>query len=42
MLQVSGRYGGDGLPSPGTINQHIIVNEAELLPFTIETTQVIP
>ncbi|KAK4289252.1 hypothetical protein Pmani_037767 [Petrolisthes manimaculis] len=42
QVPVSGRYGGDSLPSPGTINQHIIVNEAELLPFTIETTQVLP
>ncbi|XP_071552954.1 LOW QUALITY PROTEIN: zinc finger protein 341-like [Panulirus ornatus] len=39
---VSAGYGNSGLPSPSTINQHIIVNEAELLPFTIETTQVLP
>lgn len=40
----SGNSGGSSgsLPSPTTINQHIIVSEAELLPFTIETTQVLP
>ncbi|XP_042240984.1 zinc finger protein 341-like isoform X2 [Homarus americanus] len=39
---VSAGYVSSGLPSPGTtINQHIIVSEAEFLPF-IETTQVLP
>ncbi|CAL4083212.1 unnamed protein product, partial [Meganyctiphanes norvegica] len=39
---VAGGYGHTGIPSPGSMGQHIIVNEAELLPFTIETTQVLP
>ncbi|XP_045597301.1 uncharacterized protein [Procambarus clarkii] len=38
QTQVSTAYSSGGLPSPGTI----IVNEAELLPFTIETAQVLP
>ncbi|XP_045128113.1 zinc finger protein 341-like [Portunus trituberculatus] len=42
QVPVSGSYSGSGLPSPGAINQHIIVNEGDLLPFTIETTQVLP
>ncbi|KAK7071985.1 hypothetical protein SK128_019708, partial [Halocaridina rubra] len=36
--QVSSAFSSGGLPSPGSI----IVGEAELLPFTIEATQVLP
>ncbi|XP_050734218.1 zinc finger protein 341-like isoform X2 [Eriocheir sinensis] len=42
QVPVSGSYSSSGLPSPGGMNQHIIVNEGDLLPFTIETTQVLP
>ncbi|KAG0729204.1 Zinc finger protein 341 [Chionoecetes opilio] len=42
QVPVSGSYSGSGLPSPGAMSQHIIVNEGDLLPFTIETTQVLP
>ncbi|KAK8391153.1 hypothetical protein O3P69_017070 [Scylla paramamosain] len=42
QVPVSGSYSGSGLPSPDAMNQHIIVNEGDLLPFTIETTQVLP
>ncbi|XP_042868948.1 zinc finger protein 341-like isoform X3 [Penaeus japonicus] len=41
-VPVSTGYTTTGLPSPNSMNQHIIVSETELLPFTIETTQVLP